>query len=166
MHAYPQGQLHGKGRRECVCDQGPSLQGAGRGHERTVRQTRPEPSGEGADASPSPPVPFTHTSLTHTRNRTAHRGRDLGTDGDGGGTPYAAAALSLVLHSANPHLPTFRSDVRYFECQARRVEGLLRPPRLDDDGHDDLSPPSPSRFAHAHERHGDRARAGLAAGRI
>ena len=34
--------------------------------------------------------------------------------------PYAAAALSLVLHSANPHLPTFRSDVRYFQCQVGR----------------------------------------------
>lgn len=44
----------------------------------------------------------------------------MGDGGDGGGVPYAAAALSLVLHSANPHLPTFRSDTRYFECQVRR----------------------------------------------
>lgn len=33
------------------------------------------------------------------------------------GAPYCAAALSLVLHSTNPLLPTFRSDVRYFEAQ-------------------------------------------------
>ncbi|EWM26442.1 coproporphyrinogen iii oxidase [Nannochloropsis gaditana] len=46
------------------------------------------------------------------------RGRDLG-DCSQGDVPYAAAALSLVLHSANPHLPTFRSDVRYFECQGK-----------------------------------------------
>ncbi|KAM3568237.1 hypothetical protein VYU27_009634, partial [Nannochloropsis oceanica] len=46
------------------------------------------------------------------------RGRDLGGNTEGG-VQYAAAALSLVLHSANPHLPTFRSDVRYFECQGR-----------------------------------------------
>jgi coproporphyrinogen III oxidase len=31
------------------------------------------------------------------------------------GRPYAAAALSLVLHSRSPMVPTFRSDVRYFE---------------------------------------------------
>src|SRR6056297_260617 len=52
------------------------------------------------------------------------RGRDLG-DCSQGDVPYAAAALSLVLHSANPHLPTFRSDVRYFECQVDR-EGHSR----------------------------------------
>lgn len=61
---------------------------------------------------------------TCTRHRThyryaLYRGRDLGSSGDEGGVPYAAAALSLVLHSANPHLPTFRSDVRYFECQVQ-----------------------------------------------
>jgi hypothetical protein len=50
------------------------------------------------------------------------RGRDLGGNTEGG-VPYAAAALSLVLHSANPHLPTFRSDVRYFECQVGREGG-------------------------------------------
>eukprot|EP00457_Paulinella_chromatophora_P005288 gb/GEZN01005304.1/.p1 GENE.gb/GEZN01005304.1/~~gb/GEZN01005304.1/.p1 ORF type:complete len:565 (+),score=94.09 gb/GEZN01005304.1/:97-1695(+) len=31
------------------------------------------------------------------------------------GSPYYAAALSLVLHSRSPNVPTFRSDVRYFE---------------------------------------------------
>ena len=33
--------------------------------------------------------------------------------------------MSLVLHSANPHLPTFRSDVRYFECAVRLVVAFL-----------------------------------------
>ena len=56
---------------------------------------------------------------------TPTRGRDLGAGGDAGGVPYAAAALSLVLHSANPHLPTFRSDVRYFECAVRPFAWLL-----------------------------------------
>ena len=31
------------------------------------------------------------------------------------GTKYYAAALSLVLHSRSPMVPTFRSDVRYFQ---------------------------------------------------
>ena len=31
------------------------------------------------------------------------------------GTKYYAAALSLVLHSKSPKVPTFRSDIRYFE---------------------------------------------------
>ena len=31
------------------------------------------------------------------------------------GTKYYAAALSLVLHSKSPMVPTFRSDIRYFE---------------------------------------------------
>ena len=31
------------------------------------------------------------------------------------GTTYYAAALSLVLHSRSPMVPTFRSDIRYFE---------------------------------------------------
>jgi coproporphyrinogen III oxidase len=30
------------------------------------------------------------------------------------GDTYSAAALSMVLHSRNPHVPTFRSDVRVF----------------------------------------------------
>ena len=32
------------------------------------------------------------------------------------GAPYRAAALSMVLHPANPHVPTLRGDVRAFEC--------------------------------------------------
>ena len=35
------------------------------------------------------------------------------------GTKYYAAALSLVLHSKSPMVPTFRSDVRYFELSDR-----------------------------------------------
>lgn len=31
------------------------------------------------------------------------------------GSTYHAAALSLVLHSKSPMVPTFRADVRYFE---------------------------------------------------
>jgi coproporphyrinogen III oxidase len=30
------------------------------------------------------------------------------------GTPYAAAALSIVFHPASPHVPTLRGDVRLF----------------------------------------------------
>ena len=33
------------------------------------------------------------------------------------GTPYFAGALSLVFHAANPYVPTFRSDIRYFEVK-------------------------------------------------
>lgn len=32
------------------------------------------------------------------------------------GAPYRAAALSMVLHPSNPHVPTLRGDVRAFEC--------------------------------------------------
>lgn len=32
-----------------------------------------------------------------------------------GGQPYAAAALSLVFHSAHPRVPTLRGDVRLFQ---------------------------------------------------
>ncbi|KAI5082927.1 hypothetical protein GOP47_0002670 [Adiantum capillus-veneris] len=31
------------------------------------------------------------------------------------GSEYFAGALSIVFHPCNPHVPTFRSDVRYFE---------------------------------------------------
>lgn len=33
------------------------------------------------------------------------------------GTTYYAAALSLVLHSRSPMVPTFRADIRYFELE-------------------------------------------------
>jgi coproporphyrinogen III oxidase len=32
-----------------------------------------------------------------------------------GGQPYAAAAMSLVFHSAHPLVPTLRADVRLFQ---------------------------------------------------
>lgn len=31
------------------------------------------------------------------------------------GSPYFAGAISLVFHPINPYVPTFRSDVRYFQ---------------------------------------------------
>lgn len=37
-----------------------------------------------------------------------------------GGQPYAAAAMSLVFHSAHPLVPTLRADVRLFQVRARR----------------------------------------------
>jgi len=40
------------------------------------------------------------------------RGRDVDPSG---GQDYQAAALSLVFHSAQPMVPTFRADVRYFQ---------------------------------------------------
>ena len=38
------------------------------------------------------------------------------------GDRYAAAALSMVLHSRSPHVPTFRSDVRVFLVQQRQQQ--------------------------------------------
>ncbi len=37
-----------------------------------------------------------------------------------GGQPYAAAAMSLVFHSAHPLVPTLRADVRLFQVRIRR----------------------------------------------
>lgn len=37
------------------------------------------------------------------------------------GVGYSAAAISLVLHSRNPNLPTFRSDIRYFQCEVENM---------------------------------------------
>jgi hypothetical protein len=36
-----------------------------------------------------------------------------------GGQPYAAAAMSLVFHSAHPLIPTLRADVRLFQVEER-----------------------------------------------
>eukprot|EP00246_Nothoceros_aenigmaticus_P009046 TRINITY_DN24331_c0_g1_i1.p1 TRINITY_DN24331_c0_g1~~TRINITY_DN24331_c0_g1_i1.p1 ORF type:complete len:243 (+),score=34.38 TRINITY_DN24331_c0_g1_i1:345-1073(+) len=33
------------------------------------------------------------------------------------GSPYFAGAISLVFHPLNPYVPTFRSDVRYFQIE-------------------------------------------------
>jgi coproporphyrinogen III oxidase len=38
------------------------------------------------------------------------------------GDTYYAAALSLVLHSKSPMVPTFRSDVRYFEVSSAKED--------------------------------------------
>ena len=41
------------------------------------------------------------------------------------GDDYFAAALSLVFHSAHPHIPTLRADIRYFEVkQALRYSSV------------------------------------------
>mmetsp|Transcript_37029 Transcript_37029/g.51393 ORF Transcript_37029/g.51393 Transcript_37029/m.51393 type:complete len:361 (-) Transcript_37029:27-1109(-) len=53
--------------------------------------------------------------LTPTRAKAmSSRGRDVD---PAGGQAYNAAALSLVFHSANPMVPTFRADVRYFQVE-------------------------------------------------
>jgi coproporphyrinogen III oxidase len=40
-----------------------------------------------------------------------------------GGQSYAAAAMSLVFHSAHPFIPTLRADVRLFEVDGRQWYG-------------------------------------------
>jgi coproporphyrinogen III oxidase len=45
----------------------------------------------------------------------AMSGRTTGNTVIAAGSTYRAAALSMVLHSRSPHVPTFRSDVRVFE---------------------------------------------------
>eukprot|EP00955_Chlamydomonas_euryale_P027117 285765-Chlamydomonas_euryale.AAC.5 len=52
-----------------------------------------------------------------------------------GGQPYAAAALSLVFHSAHPMVPTLRGDVRLFQvwgagAGAAGVEAGVGVPRV------------------------------------
>ncbi|GBG61822.1 hypothetical protein CBR_g23778 [Chara braunii] len=39
------------------------------------------------------------------------------------GQPYFAGSLSLVFHSRHPFVPTFRSDIRYFEIEGCEGEG-------------------------------------------
>lgn len=48
--------------------------------------------------------------------------RDQQSSGIEAGCRYYAAAQSLVLHSKSPLLPTFRSDVRYFEIEKKNNE--------------------------------------------
>lgn len=43
-----------------------------------------------------------------------------------GGQEYAAAAMSLVFHSAHPLIPTLRADVRLFQVRAGGRVGLGR----------------------------------------
>ncbi len=45
--------------------------------------------------------------------------RGRGTIDPAGGQPYAAAAMSLVFHSAHPLIPTLRADVRLFQVSRR-----------------------------------------------
>lgn len=40
-----------------------------------------------------------------------------------GGQAYSAAAMSLVFHSAHPHIPTLRADVRVFEVEGQKWFG-------------------------------------------
>ena len=40
------------------------------------------------------------------------------------GDTYSAAALSVVLHTTNPFVPTFRSDVRIFLVKSSKQQGL------------------------------------------
>ena len=48
--------------------------------------------------------------------------RDQSISGIEAGCKYYASALSLVLHSRSPLVPTFRSDVRYFEVEKKTGE--------------------------------------------
>ncbi|CAM6106895.1 unnamed protein product [Calypogeia fissa] len=52
-----------------------------------------------------------HLSESRAKAMSA-RGRNVGS-----GAQYFAGALSLVFHSRSPYVPTFRSDVRYFEVE-------------------------------------------------
>lgn len=55
-------------------------------------------------------VSFVHGTLSEARAKAmSARGREVAQ-----GTPYRAAALSLVLHTMSPFLPTLRADVRVF----------------------------------------------------
>lgn len=56
-------------------------------------------------------VSIIHGRLSEARTKAmSARGRNVET-----GSEYFAGALSLVFHPRNPYIPTFRSDVRYFE---------------------------------------------------
>jgi coproporphyrinogen III oxidase len=55
-------------------------------------------------------------TLTPTRAK-AMSSRGRSTIDPNGGQPYAAAAMSLVFHSAHPHVPTLRADVRLFQVR-------------------------------------------------
>lgn len=50
------------------------------------------------------------------------RGRSIDQEG---GQSYSAAALSLVFHPFNPHVPTLRADVRRFEVHFRTGQNSL-----------------------------------------
>lgn len=59
------------------------------------------------------------TGILSKERSDAISGRDQKISGIDAGCKYYASALSLVLHSRSPLVPTFRSDVRYFEVEKR-----------------------------------------------
>ncbi|CAM9715298.1 unnamed protein product [Chrysoparadoxa australica] len=59
-------------------------------------------------------VSIIHGVLSAERAK-AMSSRGRSTIDQAGGQPYAAAAMSLVFHSASPLVPTFRADVRLFQ---------------------------------------------------
>jgi coproporphyrinogen III oxidase len=52
------------------------------------------------------------------------RSRQHASIGIKGGDRYSAAALSIVLHSRSPMVPTFRSDVRIFSVETRNGKSM------------------------------------------
>jgi coproporphyrinogen III oxidase len=61
--------------------------------------------------------------LTEERAKTIKARQETSINMKGGDT-YSAAALSIVLHSRNPMVPTFRSDVRIFEVETKKGKSL------------------------------------------
>lgn len=57
------------------------------------------------------------TGVLSAERAKAMSSRRKGIDSVEVGSSYFAAALSLVLHSKSPMVPTFRADIRYFELQ-------------------------------------------------
>lgn len=55
-------------------------------------------------------------SISARQHRSSNSSSDEGSAAQAGRT-YCAAALSIVLHSRSPLVPTFRADVRYFEVE-------------------------------------------------
>ncbi|CAI7775378.1 unnamed protein product [Closterium sp. NIES-54] len=79
-----------------------------------LSQSRFQQSFPGTSTYPPlpPPLPFLHFPLPQAMS--ARQGRQLAE-----GTGYFAGALSLVFHSAHPLIPTFRSDIRYFQVDGQ-----------------------------------------------
>ena len=59
------------------------------------------------------------TGILSKERAAAISSRDQSISGIEAGCKYYASALSLVLHSRSPLVPTFRSDVRYFEVEKK-----------------------------------------------
>ena len=59
------------------------------------------------------------TGILSKERAEAISSRDKSISGIEEGCKYYASALSLVLHSRSPLVPTFRSDVRYFEVEMK-----------------------------------------------